>query len=84
MFTSPTIVYYLFGVALLLVNGLLNITFWVIADLVIFYIIIVIFELILKKLIPAASENTVGSTGTGDVGIGNTRMGNIVKGFGKL
>lgn len=79
LFTSPTIVYYLFGVTLLLIDDLLKINFWVFIDLIILYIIILILEIILKKIIPAASEDSVGSTGTGDVGIGN-----IGKGFGKL
>ena len=57
LFTSPTLVYYLFGIAVLLVNNLLNITLWVIVDLVIFYILILIFELILKKFIPSAPES---------------------------
>lgn len=77
LFTSPTIVYYLFGVTLLLIGDLLKINFWVFIDLIILYIIILILEIILKKIIPAASEDSVGSTGTGDVG-------NIGKGFGKL
>ena len=84
LFTSPTIVYYLFGITLLLVDDLLEINFWVFIDLIILYIIILILEIILKKIIPAASEDSLGSTGTGDVGIGNTRMGDIGKGFGKL
>ena len=79
LFTSPTIVYYLFGVTLLLIDDLLKINFWVFIDLIILYIIILILEIILKKIVPAASEDSVGSTGTGDVGIGN-----IGKGFGKL
>jgi len=57
LFTSPTLVYYLFGIALLWINGLLNITLWVIVDLVIFYMLILIFELILKKIIPSAPES---------------------------
>ena len=84
LFTSPTIVYYLFGITLLLVDDLLEINFWVFIDLIILYIIILILEIILKKIVPAASEDSLGSTGTGDVGIGNTRMGDIGKGFGKL
>ena len=89
LFTSPTIVYYLFAIALLLVNDLLNISFWVIIDLVILYIIILIFELILKKLIPAAPESGgiesgMDDIGMGDTGTGDTSSGNIVKGFGKI
>jgi len=91
LFTSPTLVYYLFGIALLLVNDLLNITLWVIIDLVILYIIILIFELILRKLIPAAPTGDSGmgdlgmsDTGLGDTGIGNTGTGSMGKGFGKI
>lgn len=58
LFVSPTLVYYLFGVAVLLVNGLLDITFWVAVDLIILYIIVLILETILKKLIPAVSEDS--------------------------
>ena len=89
LFTSPTIVYYLFAIALLLVNDLLNISFWVIIDLVILYIIILIFELILKKLIPAAPESGgiesgMDDIGMSDTGTGDTGSGNIGKGFGKI
>ena len=89
LFTSPTLVYYLFAIALLLVNDLLNISLWVIIDLVILYIIILIFELILKKLIPAAPESGgiesgMDDIGMGDTGTGDTSSGNIVKGFGKI
>jgi hypothetical protein len=94
LFTSPTIVYFLFGISLLLVNGLLDISFWVIIDLIIFYIIILIFETILRKLIPGALGDSggdiatgdigIGSKGFGDTGVGNTGMGDIGKGFGKI
>jgi len=76
LFTSPTLVYFLFGTAVLWVNELLNISFWVIVDLVIFYIIVVIFELILKKLIPAATDNS------GE--IDDTPLNDIEKGMGKF
>jgi len=79
LFTSPTIVYYLFGITLLLIDDLLKISFWVFIDLIIFYIIILILEIILKKIIPAAPENPVGNIGTG-----NTGLGDIGKGFGRL
>jgi len=89
LFTSPTIVYYLFAIALLLVNDLLNISLWVIIDLVILYIIILIFELILKKVIPSAPESGgiesgMDDIGMGDTGTGDAGSGNIVKGFGKI
>jgi len=75
LFTSPTLVYYLLAIAILWVHGLLNISFWVFIDLIILYIIILILETIMKKLIPAASEDT----GMGDTGLGNTGMGDIGK-----
>jgi len=90
-FTSPTLVYYLFAIALLWVNGLINISFWVIIDLVILYFIILIFELILKKVVPSAPESGgiesgMDDSGLGDtgMGLGDTSSGNLGKGFGKL
>lgn len=85
LFTSPTIIYYLFGIAVLWVNDLLIMTLWVAIDLIILYIIILIFEIILKKLIPAAS----GSSLSGDAGIGSKELsdksfGDIGKGMGKI
>lgn len=80
LFTSPTLVYFLFGIALLLVNDLLNVTFWVIVDLVIFYIIILIFELILKKIIPPAPN----SSGMEEPQMSSESIGNIGKSVGKL
>jgi len=76
LFTSPTIVYFLLAIAILWAHGLLNITLWVFIDLIILYILILIFETILKKLIPAASEGS----GSGGSGGGDTDIG---KGFGK-
>jgi len=61
LFTSPTLVYFLFGTAVLWVNGLLNITFWVIVDLIIFYLFILILEISLRKIIPSAPESEKGS-----------------------
>jgi len=80
LFVSPNLIYYLFGIAILLVHDLLSLNLWVIVDFIILYIIILIIEFILKKVIPAASEDT----GVGDTGLGNTGMGDIGKGFGKL
>jgi len=75
LFTSPTIVYYLLGIAILWVNNLLNISLWVFIDLIILYLIILILETILKKLIPEApGSSAIGDTGVGDIG----------KGVGKL
>jgi len=80
LFTSPTLVYYLFGIAVIWVNGLLNISLWVIVDFVIFYILILIFELILKKIIPAASSGS----GMEDSGMSDTGMSDVGKGLGKI
>ena len=72
LFTSPTMVYFLFGVAVLLVNDLLNVTLWVIIDLIILYILILIFETILKKLIPAAPSSSMsGKDSELDMPMGN-------------
>ena len=93
LFASPTIVYYLSGIAVLWIHGLINISFWVIIDLIILYMIIVVLEIILRKLVPSSSKDVGedtgrGDTGFGDAGIGNTRgdagFGNIGKGMGKI
>jgi hypothetical protein len=90
LFASPTTIYYLSGITILWIHGLINITLWVIIDLIIFYTVIVIFEIIMRKLIPPASKDSgmedagIGDTGLGDAGIGDTGMGNIGKGFGKI
>jgi len=90
LFASPTTIYYLSGITILWIHGLINITLWVIIDLIIFYTVIVIFEIIMRKLIPPASKDSgmedagIGDTGLGDAGMGGTGMGNIGKGFGKI
>ena len=90
LFASPTTIYYLSGITILWIHGLINITLWVIIDLIIFYIVIVIFEIIMRKLIPPSSKDSgmedagIGDTGLGDAGMGGTGMGNIGKGFGKI
>ena len=89
IFASPTIVYYLFGIVMLWVHGLLDITFWVVIDLIILYIFVLILEFILRKTIPSALGN---EPGMGDMSMGGTETGpgldtgtgNIGKGFGKI
>lgn len=56
LIASPTAVYYLSGIAVLWIHNLINMSLWVFIDLIIFYLAILIFEMILKKLIPAASK----------------------------
>ena len=51
LLASPTIIYYLSGVAILWTYGELKITTWVLIVLVICYGLVLLFELILKKLI---------------------------------
>ncbi|MCH8067139.1 MAG: hypothetical protein IIC69_00995 [Nanoarchaeota archaeon] len=75
LFASPSLIYYLFGIAILLVHDLISLSLWVIIDLVILYIIILIIEFILRKLIPVAPSGS----GTEDTGIGNTGLGDIGK-----
>jgi len=86
IFTSPTIIYYLFGIAVLWVHGLLNISLWVVIDLVIFYIIILIFEKLLRKFIPAASEDLKSDKGIDDFGSDDagSGLGKMGGGLGKL
>ncbi len=81
LFTSPTLVYFLFGIALLVVNDLLNLSFWVTIALIIFYMLILVFETILKKIIPSAS---VTDDLEGDAGFGlgrDTEFSNIGRGM---
>ncbi len=93
LFASPTTVYYLSGIAILWIHGLISISFWVIIDLIIFYMIIMVLEIILRKLVPSSSKDVgedagMGDTGFGDAGIDNTRgdagFGNTGKGMGKF
>jgi hypothetical protein len=51
LLASPTATYYLSGVAILWTYGKLDITRWVLIDLIIFYGVVLLMELILKKLI---------------------------------
>ncbi|HJO02223.1 MAG TPA: hypothetical protein QF458_04855, partial [Candidatus Woesearchaeota archaeon] len=59
-------------------------------DLIIFYTVLMIFEIIMRKLISPASKDSgmedagIGDTGLGDAGMEGTGMGNIGKGFGKI
>ncbi|MDP7476796.1 MAG: hypothetical protein QF655_04155 [Candidatus Woesearchaeota archaeon] len=90
LFASPTTIYYLSGITILWIHGLINITLWVIIDLIIFYTVLMIFEIIMRKLISPASKDSgmedagIGDTGLGDAGMEGTGMGNIGKGFGKI
>ena len=58
--SSPTAVYYFSAIAVLWIHNLLAINIWVAIDLLILYFVILVFEAILKKLIPpaAAAEHT--------------------------
>ena len=92
LFTSPTIIYYFLGIAVLWVNDALNISLWVFIDLVILYIVVLIFMTIVKKLLPEAPESTGDESAMGDVGMSGTEagpgldtgMGDIGKGMGKI
>ncbi len=59
LLASPTAIYYLSAVAILWTYGRLEITIWVLIDLIIFYGIILLLELILKKLIKG-KESSIG------------------------
>ena len=82
LFASPTIVYYLSAIAILWIHGLIDISFWVIIALILFYIIILILEIILRKLIPESSRGVEENIGAG--GGLDTGMGDIGKGMGKI
>jgi len=86
---SPSFVYYLFLIAILLVHDVLDLNLWVVIDLIIIYIIILILETILKKLMPGSLEGSSGDAGSGGMsdtglGSGNEGFGNMGKGFSKL
>ncbi|MDA1196834.1 MAG: hypothetical protein O2779_02630 [Nanoarchaeota archaeon] len=62
---SPTITYYLSGVAILWTFGGLIISGWVILDLFLLYGVVLILEYYLKKYIQKESGSMVGSSGLG-------------------
>ena len=92
LFTSPTIIYYFLGIAVLWVNDALNISLWVFIDLIMLYIVVLIVMTIVKKLLPEATassgdESAMGDVGMGGTGVGpglDTGMGDIGKGMGKI
>ena len=92
LFTSPTIIYYFLGIAVLWVNDALNISLWVFIDLIMLYIVVLIVMTIVKKLLPEATassgdESAMGDVGMGGTGVGpglDTGMGDIGKGMGKF
>jgi hypothetical protein len=74
LFASPTLVYFLSGIAVLWFNDLLKIHLWVVIDLIILYIIILILELILKKVIPSApGESELEGMAIDDISFGNAQ-----------
>ena len=82
LFASPTMVYYLSGITILWIHGLVSISLWVIIDLIIFYIMIVVLEVILREIVPSASKRSGLDT---ELGRGNDlRLRNVGKGMGKF
>ena len=57
LFASPTIIHYLCGLSILWTHGLLVMNLWVVIDLILLYILVLIMETILKKLIPSAPNS---------------------------
>lgn len=95
LFTSPTIIYYFLGIAVLWVHDALSISLWIFIDLIILYIVVLILDTIFKKLLPAAPEGAGAEPGMGDMGMGDTGgteagpgldtgRGDIGKGIGKI
>ncbi len=86
LLASPTITYYLSGVAILWTYGKLELTRWVLIGLVIFYGFVLLIELILKRMIKGKEP------GIEDIGLGketeSKKMnlgGNLgSRGFGRL
>jgi predicted neutral ceramidase superfamily lipid hydrolase len=90
---SPTIVYFLSGVALVWVHGLIKIDMWVMISLIILYLMILLIEFILRKLMPeATSIGSGGNTESGGLGdldsnLGGNQggmMGGLGGGIGKI
>lgn len=77
LLASPTITYYLSGVAVLWTYGKLEITIWVLIDLIIFYGFVLLVELVLKKIIK-------GKEGIGDIGLGKDEFKESDLGTGNL
>ena len=69
LFASPTIVHYLSGLAVLWIHGLLVMSLWVVIDLVLLYIVILVIELVLKKIIPSAPQSGLEDSEIGNSGI---------------
>ena len=80
LIASPTPVYFLSAIAILWIYGLIEMSRWIILDLVILYIFILIFEAILKKIIPTATHEP-------DIALGqdiNTDIGGSLEDIKKL
>jgi len=56
LIASPSAVYYLSAIAVLWIHDLFTISIWIITDLIILYLIVLIFESILKRVIPEVSS----------------------------
>jgi len=80
LLASPTATYYLSGVAILWTYGKLDITRWVLIDLVIFYGFVLLIELILKKLIKGKDSGFNISSGKDEfkeTDLSNINQGNL-------
>ncbi len=60
LLAAPTLVYYLSAVTILWTFGGLEITFWVTIDLILIYIVILLIDLILRKLIKGKEQSING------------------------
>jgi len=60
LLASPSVIYYLSGIAILWTYGNLEITRWVLIDLVLLYGIVLLLELILKKLVKGKESSDLG------------------------
>ena len=87
LLASPTATYFLSGLAIVWTHGKLEITRWVLIALVIFYVFVILIDLILKRLIKGSSSE-FGDMGLGkdefkEPNLGNKNQGNL-GGFGRL
>ncbi|MBW2980319.1 hypothetical protein KY360_02790 [Candidatus Woesearchaeota archaeon] len=72
---SPSPVYFLSAVTILWGHGVLIVTWWVLLDLVIIYILLAIIFLIIKKIMPESTRDMEGEQPPGLGGMGKEDLG---------
>jgi len=82
LLASPTVTYYLSGIAILWTYGNLEITRWVLIDLVILYGFVLLAEFIMKKMVKG--KDGLGSFGSGKDEFKDTGLGGLGDNSGDL